>query len=241
MKSALCLHKGARRVSEKFLENEPAPCQTDTHHPIRHIELVRLVTDGLGDVNMRVVEREFAVTPSGNVFFGLLTVRNGVVHDDYAWTIGLRNSHDKTLRAGVCAGSRVFVCDNLAFYGEIHMFRTHTNKIEDDLGNRVTTMLKSLGDNFLSMDRQIAAYKAHEVVEAPRIITDAAQQELIDDQRVMPILRLFNQPPHAAFAPRTAWSLFNAFTEDDKTLGIRQLPERTRKLHAFFDKIVGLN
>ena len=34
------------------------------------------------------------------------------------FSIGIRNSHDKSLRLGLTAGLRVFVCSNMAFSGE---------------------------------------------------------------------------------------------------------------------------
>nr|MBS0019438.1 hypothetical protein [Gammaproteobacteria bacterium] len=33
--------------------------------------------------------------------------------------VGLRGSYDQTLPRGLAVGSRVFVCDNLAFSGEV--------------------------------------------------------------------------------------------------------------------------
>ena len=40
--------------------------------------------------------------------------------------VGFRNSHDKSMVAGICAGARVFVCDNLAFSGDFSEKRKHT-------------------------------------------------------------------------------------------------------------------
>jgi len=52
---------------------------------------------------------------------------------DYAWIVGLRNSHDKTYPAGLVAGSKVFVCDNLCFSGEVRLSRKHTRHAVRDL------------------------------------------------------------------------------------------------------------
>jgi hypothetical protein len=40
-------------------------------------------------------------------YFGLMEIQNGVIHRDYAWVLGLRNSHDKTFLAGIVAGANV--------------------------------------------------------------------------------------------------------------------------------------
>src|SRR5881397_1045647 len=44
----------------------------------------------------------------------------------YSDTCGLRNSHDKRFPIGISVGSRVFVCDNLAFIGDHVIKRKHT-------------------------------------------------------------------------------------------------------------------
>src|SRR3954449_13306587 len=45
-----------------------------------------------------------------------------------SWALVLlwRDRHNKSLPIGFCAGSRVFVCDNLAFRSELLVTRKHT-------------------------------------------------------------------------------------------------------------------
>jgi len=49
-------------------------------------------------------------------------------YGDYTDAVGLRNSHDKSFPIGIAFGSRVFVCDNLAFIGDQVIRRKHTVK-----------------------------------------------------------------------------------------------------------------
>jgi hypothetical protein len=65
-----------------------------------------------------------AITPDGARYFGMLTLRSN--YGDYGDLVGLRNSHDKTFPIGIAFGSRVFVCDNLAFIGDHVIRRKHT-------------------------------------------------------------------------------------------------------------------
>ena len=46
--------------------------------------------------------------------------------DGVTLAVGVRNSIDKSLPLGFCAGSRVFVCDNLSFRSELMVHRKHT-------------------------------------------------------------------------------------------------------------------
>ena len=54
------------------------------------------------------------------------------------------------------------------------------------------------------------------------------------------IVKEWREPRYPeAFSDRTAWSLFNAFTETLKG-NLTELPKRTQALHSLFDTTVGL-
>jgi hypothetical protein len=53
------------------------------------------------------------------------------------------------------------------------------------------------------------------------------------------VLKEYREPWHEEFMPRTAWSLYNAFTEVMKGLP-HLLPERTRALTRCFDEELGI-
>jgi hypothetical protein len=48
------------------------------------------------------------------------------------------------------------------------------------------------------------------------------------------VIEVWEEPKHEEFAARTAWSLFNAFTEVQKDAGPRVQMESTLKLSALF-------
>jgi hypothetical protein len=54
------------------------------------------------------------------------------------------------------------------------------------------------------------------------------------------VLKEWRKPQHAEFEPRTAWSLFNSFTEVFKGQ-LRGLPAKTERLHGLLDNYVGLD
>ena len=59
--------------------------------------------------------------------------------------------------------------------------------------------------------------------------------------RLIPsVLEEWRTPRHKEFQPRTAWSLFNGFTEALKG-NLFDLPRRTDALHQLFDAQVGIN
>jgi len=120
----LMLHQGAEHIDYEILQGLTMPDATDTHVPIAHSAVVDMVKYSLGFFGHEVVEEHYGVTPDGARFFGVLSLRSE--YGDYTDTVGLRNSHDKKFPIAISFGSRVFVCDNLAFAGDHVIKRKHT-------------------------------------------------------------------------------------------------------------------
>jgi hypothetical protein len=55
------------------------------------------------------------------------------------------------------------------------------------------------------------------------------------------VIEAWEEPKHEEFAPRTAWSLFNAFTEVQKGSGPRAQMEGSLRLSALFRKELQLS
>jgi hypothetical protein len=121
---SLMLHAGANPIEYDGLRELTTPPASPTHVPIPHHRVVDLAAYSLSYFGHEVVERHFGVTEDGMRFFGVMTLRSP--YGDYSDMIGLRNSHDKSLPIGVAFGSRVFICDNLAFVGDHVIKRKHT-------------------------------------------------------------------------------------------------------------------
>jgi len=68
-----------------------------------------------------------------------------------------------TYPAGLVAGIRVCVCDNLAFFGEVKISRKHTRFAERDLRHLTARAVGQLGDKFRGLDQRVLAYKQEQV------------------------------------------------------------------------------
>ena len=137
-----------------------------------------------------------------------------------------RNSHDKAFPAGIVAGTQVFVCDNLAFGGEVKFARKHTRFILRDLPLIAERAVARLVEKWHTQARRIATYKEHALIDrdAHDLIVRALDLGVIGSRIVLPVLEQWRKPAHEAFAPRTAWSLFNGFTETMKGDSLMLLP-----------------
>jgi hypothetical protein len=105
-----------RTINREELALVPTPPATATHQPVPHHEIVQALVETLGFRHIGVVRDEYAVSPDGMKMFGVLDLETEM--HGARFSIGLRNSHDKTMRLALTCGYRVFVCSNMAFSGD---------------------------------------------------------------------------------------------------------------------------
>jgi hypothetical protein len=236
----LCLHAGAETVSREQVDAVVTPRATDTWTPVGHGLLVDAVEDSLAGTGLAVVDRAFALTSGGDRLFGLLTLGNDNEGGDYAVTIGIRNSHDKKFPVGLACGSRVFVCDNLAFSSEVVIKSKHTRFIHDRLPRLVADGVAGLVQHRHVQAKRIECYKELEVRSQAHLhdlVLRAYRAQAIPATAIPKVIEEFEEPRHPEFRDWTAWSLFNGFTEVLKEFG--DLQKRTQRLHGVFDAEVG--
>ncbi len=239
-KANLVLHCGASKIDRADLEKMVAPEPTETWMPIPHSRMLHLVEKAVEKQGFHVVEEAHGVIGDGSRYFGLLQLANGNNPGDYTLVVGLRNSTDKSLKAGLAVGSQVFVCDNLAFSADIVIGRKHTPKIEIDLPGLVTDAVGKLRDMRQRQDDRIAAYKHTGMSDAMAhdFMIRALDAEVTTVTRIPKILAEWRAPRHPEFAEaKNGWRLFNAFTEIAKDTPLFDRPKQTQALHALMDDV----
>jgi len=241
----LILHRGGESVDRATVRQVKTPSPTDTWYPLSHEDLIVEVEAQLRSVGFDIVNERHALSHEGTRYFGVfgLTAADRTEDRGYGWVVGLRNSHDKSFPAGLVAGSRVFVCDNLAFNGEVRISRKHTKYAVRDLRHLTARAVGQLGACFRDLDQRIAAYCAHRMndVQAHDLVIRAVDCRAITASQIPNVLAEWRKPKHEAFGPRTAWSLFNAVTEVHKNVNPHTVLGRSQALHGLFDGLVGMN
>ncbi len=236
-RSNLILHAGGN-VERGQLATVRTPDRTETWVPIPHDRLLAGITDNLEANHMTITGEAHGLTKDGARYFGLLEVAYGQDADDFAMVVGVRNSHDKSFPAGIAVGATVFICDNLSFSSEIKLARKHTVFINRDLPQLIHRALGQLGTQRDKQDRRFASYKATEFSDAQAhdLIVRAVDALVLPVTRLPAVLKEWREPRHPEFraAGKTAWRLFNAFTETLKG-GLDYLPRRTQALHGLMD------
>jgi hypothetical protein len=123
---ALIAHVDTSRVPYEAVKAVPTPPRTKTWGAIGHgefIDLLRDATTGRYDI----VKEEYSMSKNGGKMFGTFLLDSG--SEDGRRMVGFRNSIDKSLAAGLTAGRRVTVCDNLVFDGEFVDYQKHVGRL----------------------------------------------------------------------------------------------------------------
>jgi hypothetical protein len=163
----------------------------------------------------------------GSAMFGIMDLMpTGVAVADFGergLSIGFRNSTNSQLAIKAVAGSRVFVCDNLALNGDmVAVLRKNTMdlSIEDAIREGFDRLMAHAS----SLDARIMR------LQATAISDMAAKAKAFDvfAEGILPI-HLFDDVDANYFrptedmtdcTPRTEWGLHNAFTRAMKSLGL---------------------
>ncbi len=242
MRANLCLHCGANKVERGQLALIPTPQRTASWVPIPHAALLARVEGSLTRAGLAIVGEAHGLTRDGARYFGLLQVANGHNAADFGLVVGLRNSHDKSFPAGLVLGANIFICDNLSFSGEVKLARKHTVHVQRDLPQLVERAVGRLGELRRTQEQRFAAYRQHELTDAQAhdLMIQALDAQALPVTKLPHVLNEWREPRHPEFREgKTAWRLFNAFTETFKG-NLDQLPKRTQALHGLLDTSCGL-
>ena len=215
------------------------PKPTESYMPLPHQQLVSMVRDELEAADLNVVQESHVMWRNGLRYFGLMQVNNPKIDSsESAMIVGIRNSYDKSLPAMITSGNQVFICDNLAFNGEIVLGRKHTKNIFEDLGNLVKSAMDVLFKNWDVHFKRMDAYKSYDLgdMQAHDLIAKAFIDGAIAKTQVADVIDQWHRPNHAEFNDRNLYRLHSAFTESWKGR-LDLLPSVSRTLHSSFDKV----
>ena len=238
----LCLHAGGSQADLDTVARVPTPPPQGIWHPIPHMQLIDTVRGAMQRGGLTIEQEVHALGNEGQRYFGLLEVRGT---QDYSLIIGLRNAHDKKFVAGLVIGSGVFVCDNLAFSGEVVIGRRHTTHINSDLPRLVHSAVGRVFDMKQTQETRLQAYKEQELktFTSDHLLVEMLRAKIISGSQIPKVLEAYERPEqgNSAFGNKmTAWRLFNATTEVLKGSNVFTLPRRTQALHGLMDETSGL-
>lgn len=231
----LCLHAGGEEVSYDALRQATTPPATATHVPVPHHRVVDTVRHMLSFYGHEVTEEHHGIAKEGDRYFGVLSLKSN--YGDYCDQIGLRNSHDKKFPIGIAFGSRVFVCDNLAFSADQVIRRKHTINAKHELPSLISKLVEPLMEQRRKQYEAFERFKAKilSVSELDHAVLDLYRADVLNVQRIPEVLSQFEKPAHD-WGGESVWRLFNAVTYSLNGR-IAENPTTTTKLHSILEGV----
>jgi hypothetical protein len=231
----LVLHRGAREVSVEELTRVDAPAATKTWFPLKHARVLEIALGTLEGAGYQVERMRLALSADNAKFFGVVDLKTQLV-EGVSLACGVRNSINRTFPIGFCAGSRVFVCDNLAFRSELMVRRKHSRFGHRRFANDIAAAVSALGSWKDQEAQRIQRLQETPLTEerAESCILRAYLAQIVSNRHLPRVVNEWTHPSFQEFTPRTAWSLLNAFTTVLGEMAAKNPNEyagRTMRLH----------
>jgi len=224
---------GSNKVSEAEVILAPTVPFTRTFRPVHHREVIAAIRTGISAVGLEVVKSEYVLAGNGMKMFGVWDLSTG--NDELCWSIGIRNSMDKSMALGITAGTRIFVCENLAFDGEFVELRRHTKGLTlDELEFMAYRAIRNVVG-------RLAAFQAwHEGLKSHVLTEDAAKIMLVElvTQSVFPISKfpIFHDVYFGGAYGQTLWGFHEAATDVLREANLLSLPKKNQVLNRILNQ-----
>ena len=236
---SLLMHRGGQQVELNDLQAVPLPQKTQSYQPVSHYDLAinlgRIAQDLLRDFTMD--RSQFGLARDGQQMFGVHTFKNG--DENLGLSIGFRNSYDKSMSVGIAIGASVFVCDNLAFTGEVTILRKHTLNVWQDLEEMMVTSIYRSRNNFnrIVEDAEEMKYAYLSNDNAFRLLGFLYGKGVLMPRQLPVVKREWINPSSKEFSNNSLWSFYNCCTEALKSSPPSRIMEKHIKLHELIKQV----
>jgi hypothetical protein len=151
-------------VDANMLRQLETPPATRTYSPVSHYNLLNIVTAQIENAGMEVLNQRLDVNESGAQMFGSMTLSNG--DDKSHFMLGFRNSTNKLISLGFCAGLSIVVCSNMMFSGDYMTFQKHDGTLTlQKVADLAKNAVYALPQQKQLMDDRLIRYENQEIIE----------------------------------------------------------------------------
>lgn len=207
--------------------------------PMHHADLIDDIHASLAKSGYGVAEESFALSEDSHDIFGTIQVQGIKIGDrtDMAPILGFRSSNVQRFQLLGVSGSRVFICSNGAIVGDFVFGVKHTTGNVDELEVKIETGIQKWQEQVGQMHRLVEFMEETTLSQgdADHLLMLAGRSNVVAWNQLGKIDETYrayeadDHPHHSAFAPRNAWSLYNAVTEVAKGWRSPRIGERGLK------------
>ena len=241
-------HNCNKYVEYEDLATIPLPAARDRFVPMAHQDLFDRTVKNLSMLNYEPIKPKFLLDHTKQKFvatFGIKRNQNAhkslnqdFANNDYQFEVGIINSNDGSMSAKLFTGTRVMVCANGQWSGEVVLSRKHTRNAGYDINKGLRDFVFELEDTrrdtFASFER-LKEYDFHSKSEVHDFIVETCKRGILPWQHAPKVLDHWDTPEHDEFKDRNGYSLFNAYTSHWRGANQFSLSDKTTKLRTFID------
>ena len=252
-------HNCNEYVEYEDLATLPLPPARDKFVPMAHQDLYDKAVRNLSMLNYEPVKPKFLVDHTKQKFVATFGIKRGFDYvreetnkfmnvsdtsdefsnNDYAFEVGLINSNDGSMAAKLFTGTRVFVCANGQWSGEVILSRKHTRNAGYDINRALRDFVFELEetrrDTFASFDK-LKEYDFSSKSEVHDFVIETCKRNILPWQHVPKVLDHWDYSEHKEFKDRNGYSLFNAYTSHWRGANEFSLASKTTKLRNYIDE-----
>ena len=226
---------GSNKVTEAEVVQVTAVPFTKSFHPIHHRDILSAIRSGVAATGLEVINTEYVLANNGHRMFAVWDLSGG--SDELCWSIGIRNSMDKSMALGITAGTRVFVCENLAFSGEFVEFRKHTKGLDlTELDFLAYRAMKKMVENLSRFQAWHEGLKNFTLTEreAKLLLVEIMSQNIIPPSK---FTRFYDLYFGGVYDP-TLWGFHETVTDVLRDSNLLGLPKKNRQLNGVLDGFI---
>jgi hypothetical protein len=226
------------RVSEAEVFSVPSVPFTKTFKPFHHRQIIEAIRSALNMVGLNIVSTEYALANEGMRMFAVYDLDSGT--DELGWSMGFRNALDKSFAITIIAGSRVFLCSNLAFSSEAIEMRRHTKGLTiEELEFLAYRAIRTLVVKLTAFQNWHLGLKQYELTDtdAKVLLVELITKNIFPASKFPRFYDLY----FGAYEP-TLWGVHEATTEVLKDTNLLTLPKKNKTLNTILNQYIdGIN
>ena len=219
------------------LINVPLPQETATYKPVEHRALVDMLGEHLDKNNLSIQRERYSSNRWGTQMFAEYSLSLG--DEEKTAAVGIRNSYDKSMAVGMCAGSQVVVCSNMMFNGDIVTQRKHTGSVSADIGELLDRLVESIPRIYRSVESDIEKFKTVPIddTHASHIYGDLfMNHQVMDTDELNRAIRYWQKPTHG-FGKDTLFDFYQTVNQALKGTHPSTALQRFTKLHDYLSEV----
>jgi hypothetical protein len=174
--------------------------------------------------------------------FGVWHLVHGLTQER-GLSLGFRNSMDKSMVVGIVSGTKVFVCDNLAFSGDYLTFHKHTSGLTDKrLYDMAQTAVEGAVPKMIEFDGWQKALKEVTVSQEDRklLTYDAMTEKVFAPGQFFNFQDALHEELRLIqYAQMSLWAFYGGVTRLMRGQSLFQVADRSKKLNQLITKYIG--